>query len=251
MGCYGSRSSLSMSIELRYLIPFEKSLGFQSCLAKDCNDIFYKYSSNEFLTFSQLTKALSELGIYYKPFIEFFLGFNKSSSETLPNRRYNTRKLICLGTLFGKGNKSDKIILLFTQYEIKSSKLLSKYELYTMISDITLISLKIIPEFNALANRRDSNLEKYVLDINTLLDYTIQKYVNFFLQGTIEMNFDEFCKAFETRKIKRILNPSKLRRWVYKQHIKVMSNLEKFGASQDKTGIKARGKDDDGDYSNI
>lgn len=218
MGCAHSRDS-SLSIEENYFNSFEESIGLSQHTSTYLDRTFYRFSEDGLLTPSQFKSCCKYLSINRAQHQKFFNSFKIGDT-------YSAQKLSCLGILLGSGKKTDKILILFQNYDSDCSNTLDSEEIIEMIESLIFVGSTLISEYVSSLHPDDEYLKKYSIKLKlSSRGYSIE-ISKIILDGLKEISFQMFLKRFrEVKCLKKILKGDSLRKLVSLEYQKYSRQL--------------------------
>ncbi|OMJ65073.1 hypothetical protein SteCoe_39445 [Stentor coeruleus] len=216
MGC-----SESIKVNKTYceiLIAKEVSyLKFEGIKAIDFDRLTHRNSYNLLMSNTQFLFVCKQFSISINdPNVNsFFMNFYSKS-----NFYYSVRELSALGILLGSGRIKEKINLLFENYDLDSSKSLTKKEILVMLEDICKISFQYLPNFaiKSINSSESEHIVFYQSELKSIKFSLIHYYHDLLFEDlSDEITKDQFCKKFESKEILYLLSPESLR--IYSKEI--------------------------------
>ena len=189
----------------------ERFLRLHEIKSKDIDRVSHRYSCNLRMTQVQFSLACRELKINRndEKINSFFLMFHNHTEDT-----YCVKKLALLGILLGNGIFSEKLMLLFQNYDTDSSRSLGKEEVKLMLKDITTICFHFIPSFARSLYRGDNveYLDEYKKELMCMKVSLVHYFMSiFFESGNEQLGYEGFCTIFNSGNVSVLLDPTSLR----------------------------------------
>ncbi|OMJ91241.1 hypothetical protein SteCoe_6217 [Stentor coeruleus] len=209
MGCTHANTHEKNSLEKAFISLFEQSLGFTNLKVADFNRIILFYSDFPKMSTTQFFNAFQSIQVAvheHKNFYEIFLEDNLISA----------RKICCLGILLCNGEVSEKVSLIFDNYDKYCSGSLSINKTEEMIYEIVNIVCSIIPKYVLSLNRTNQELRKYVSKLSVLVPTVVRNYITVIMGNSKKITKANFIKYFSQPKMIYLLNPSRLRSYTFK-----------------------------------
>lgn len=210
MGCCGTRTLDEDSCE-KLLQLAENSIGLATTGSKEIDRVFHRHSS--YLKMSKVQFAIAcrdlKINIENPDVNDFFLMFYKNDLFF-----YCVRKLSLVGILFGKATVTEKVILLFQNYDGDASKTLEKSEVKLMLQDIFEISFSSLAIFASKLNggANYAYIDKYKMRLNSMKS-TLMKYfmIMIFEDNAEAITFEKFGQLFTNSDLTNLLSSHELR----------------------------------------
>lgn len=233
MGC-AHRRNLSQSLEKNYFFEFEVSLGLSLHTSMYLDRTFYRFSENGFLSRSQFNSCCAYLSIDRYTHQIFFENF-------IINCKYSAKLLSCLGILLGSGKSSEKILILFQNYDNDCSNTLDSNEIIHMINDIATVACVFIPNYVCKMNVSNDFLERYFKKLCLCSKGFASKAAELILDDLDQITFQWFKERFRViQGLKSLLSSKKLRKLVsleYKKLFKPFMYADYFLENKDLDGF--------------
>jgi Ca2+-binding EF-hand superfamily protein len=174
MGCACSRDP-SETIENKFFLPFERNLGFEKSEFEHFDDTFRRFSRSGFLTSKQLEKTLEACKIPYQPFSEFYDMFVE---KTIENNAlvYSASLIKILGLFLSKSDLEKKILILYSNYDIRAAKMLSKEFILEILQDMLTVAIDTFSAFMLKQYVLDEDLKYYVKCILERKNNLLEEY---------------------------------------------------------------------------
>jgi hypothetical protein len=207
MGCCANRN-LNLGIEEK-LCAIEKNLNFSRTTAHEIDRISHRYSTDLVISAQQFIALCKELKLEENSLThEFLTLFFKNEINGYP-----VQTITVLGILLASGKFSDKISLLFSNYDVDSSGFLEVEEIKLMVFEITAISLSFIPHFASkkLSYPDLDELEKWRNDLASIRGCMNSYFANIILEDLKRINSEQFKRAFEKDELSCLMSTHELR----------------------------------------
>lgn len=209
MGCSHTNAHDKNRFERPLLSLFEQNLGFSLVNVIEFNRVIRLYSDFPSMSTSQFTNAFLSIQVNtqeHKKFYEKFFEDNLISA----------RKICCLGILLCSGEVSEKVSLMFDNYDKYCSNTLLIGKIEEMIYEIVNIVCSVIPQYVLSLNRTNQELRKYVSKLSVLVPTVVRNYVTVIMGNSGKITKNAFVEYFSQPKMVYLLNPSQLRAYMFK-----------------------------------
>ena len=235
MGCCIIRQLSENSCEI-LLRKAELRLGLMKIKSKDMDRVLYRNSTRLKMNQTQFKVACRNLGLNTndEAIIYFFDMF-----YTIETASYSVRLLSLLGILYGNSLKSEKILLLFQNYDEDSSKSLGPTEITHMIEDISKIYFEFMCSF-AFYLYPDADIEsliKHKEKLRCIRTALIQHLSRIIMEDhPNDVSFEEFSEILEIREISYLLSGTELRQYsvvLMESIIEIAEKVNKFDEIKD------------------
>ena len=226
MGCAASRAPIYSELEIKFLMPAETALALHNYSSRDLDNIFHRYSSSLKMSQTQIARAFNELKIDYSSFSEFYNQFTYQEALKYKRIIYNSQIISTLGILLGKSFEQEKKKLLFQNYDIDSSKMLSMSEIKTMVTDILIVCLKSIPNYASILYPKNTELNEYNSSLESIFADISWYFIDIIMENNQEIKLEKYLERFDIQEIRILVNPQLLRQFCYKAYNKLQKNKE-------------------------
>ncbi|OMJ69604.1 hypothetical protein SteCoe_32622 [Stentor coeruleus] len=219
MGCSNSRSDLIERVDQNLLMDFENKLGFENTSAETIVKVFHNYSKDGLMTKSQLNDACNDSEVNLNLQMSFLDKFSDGNN-------FLVKKIICLGILLAKGEKAEKLNLLFETYSSRKFDFLSQSDIEEMFTDLIEISCIKIPNFVLSLNKQDASLRRYVSKIAVTTPGMITYHIYIFTENLDRITLENFQDKMENEKLLHLLNTKSARIYAAKMFMNMVKPAE-------------------------
>jgi hypothetical protein len=213
MGCCGNRGSSEFEMTEEVIMKFESSLPISKHRASSLIELFQKSITKRSISEVLLAKSLNSLKIEKTTDLSKII-----QNFAIDENSYSSQKLFTFVLLLAKGEKQEKVNLLFENYLPQNKKVLENSEINQMIQDIYQIVLLLTPRVASWKVPGNVQLERYRIDLSSN-----QEYIIHYLMKCVDDNvsnkkvtLSSFVRAFSFKEVECLLNPSHLRQTVNK-----------------------------------
>lgn len=212
MGCTNSREILNESEIESIILSSTKKLGFSHYKSEYLDRVIHRNSKDFKISEAQLNQMLKSLNLgqsdsKVRNFLKFFY------SEK--NKLYDTQKISTLGILLGKSSFSEKLHLLFQNYDLDFTDSLARDEIFKMIKDIFYITCYCLPTFamNFFEDEKKEAIFKYKNKLNIVGNGISKFYANLIFEDYHEpfIQYKEFETIMSGENLRGILEPESFR----------------------------------------
>ncbi|OMJ70106.1 hypothetical protein SteCoe_32001 [Stentor coeruleus] len=219
-------SSLPASISFTQV---EKDLGLNQHKSDDLDKYFHRYSYSEEISPDNLFKVGKIIGFDAQSKKEFYDQFAVTTLAIRKVQMLNSRRICTLSIILGNASESDKIKLLFQNYDLDSNKYLDKQEIVMLIEDILWIFLYAIPNYTLLINENNALISNEALKLNSAQSYAKNDIITHILDSESRITMESYAKKFTKKEVKMLFNPERLRHHaleIYEKNLQHEKELE-------------------------
>ncbi|OMJ88558.1 hypothetical protein SteCoe_9512 [Stentor coeruleus] len=228
MGCTGARSTGSITIEKNYFEKAFEKLGLDNNSAREYDNHFHRYANQRSqIPDIKIKKICSELNLNPEVIESFFDYFIDEEGLKYNKKYYFSRKLSTTGIIFGNGSLVEKLKLLFGNYDIDTSRLLSKFEIREMLKDVVEIHLVIIPKYIEDATGYGTEIKTYAEKCFSCKDEVIELLYDLIIESNESITLKQFIRKFTSPILLGILDGAYLRESAYKFSSEIQRLKEK------------------------
>jgi hypothetical protein len=212
MGCTGARPAEGITIEKNYFEKAIEKLGLDNNSAREYDNHFHRYANQRSqIPDIKIQKICSELNLNPEVIESFFDYFVDEEGLKYNKKYYFSRKLSTMGILFGNGSIVEKLKLLFGNYDIDTSRLLSKLEIREMLKDIVEIHLVIIPKYIEDATGYSPDVSLYARKCLSCKDEIVELFYDLIIETNESIILKQFIRKFVSPILLGILDGAYLR----------------------------------------
>lgn len=220
MGCISSRSKDEITEVDSIITNFEISLGFSTLDAYIVDRTFHRFSCNKSMSYVQLKKAFSELKLNYNDFECFY-------SKFIVKNVFNMRKLNTLGILLSSSKDTDKLKVLFQNYDDDVSGTLAHDEIKIMLKDISEIFCEYTPQYSFSLSSGNNEMYEYVKTVNSIRKSIVTQIIGNIIEDKENVSIDDLIKACKYDEgVESILYPQKLRSYCISVRKSILKTVE-------------------------
>lgn len=246
MGCTNRKElECPLKQEEEMILDYEQGFGLSNISVKELYKGIRTYSIEE-IHMRDLENVLTQLGWSPKPFEDksllekYLLEYCKVSEELI-----NSKKVIMLGILLGRGSLESKAKILFDVCDLDVSGNVSKEELIWSFKTLVRIALREIPTLaeQSLDPKLKRQISKFRSIITKMEETIVQHMLENFITGEEEIDQSDFIIVIQQTKSKHLISSVALRNFTYLSYKQVRefdntllslksSNIRKLSISQ-------------------
>lgn len=217
MGCTEARSVEGITIEKNLFEKAIKNLGLINNTAREYDNHFHRYANQRSqIPYIKIQKICSELNLNPEIIESFFDYFVDEEGLKYNKKYYLSRKLSTMGILFGNGSIVEKLKLLFGNYDIDTSRLLSKFEIREMLKDVVEIHLVIMPKYIEDKTGYGPDISLYARKCFSCKDEVVELFYELIIESNESIMLRQFIRKFVSPNLLGILDGAYLRESAFK-----------------------------------
>lgn len=202
----------------------EKDLELSQYKSDDLDKYFHRYSYAEEISLDNLIKVGKIIGFDAQSKKEFYDQFIVSALAVRKAEMLNSRRICTLSIILGIASDTDKIKLLFQNYDLDSNKYLDKQEVIMLIEDILWIFLCAVPKYTFLVNGKNPVISNEIEKLNSAQSYAKNSIITHILDSESRVTMESYAKKFTKKEVKILLNPVRLRNHALEVYEKFMQH---------------------------
>jgi hypothetical protein len=218
MGCGASREVLSD--EESYLVAYEHELLYNTQTSSQVDLVFRKYSYDNSLNTSQLTKAAIKLGIridnigtcnQIKP---LYTGL-KTPADRTP-----LQSLLLLGVLLSQGDPSEKAKLLFEIYDRMSQEVIKAAVVESLVMDLYETAIIKLSDLvgSQINSSEAGHTKQYLAKIDHIKSVAGKKLTEAIVGHAPTINKAEFIATLSSSRLRTVLTSSGFRGYFFNEY---------------------------------
>ncbi|OMJ80240.1 hypothetical protein SteCoe_19557 [Stentor coeruleus] len=230
MGCTDARPREGITIEKIYFEKAIKKLGLNNNSAREYDNHFHRYANQRSqIPDIKIKKICSELNLNPEIIESLFDYFVDQEGLKYNKKYYFSRKLSTIGILFGSGTIVEKLKLLFGNYDLDTSRLLSKFEIREMLKDVVKIHLVIIPKYIEDVTGYIPDISLYAKKCFSCKDEVVELFYDLIIESNESIMLKQFIRKFLSPILLGIFDGAYLRESAFKfsdeiQKLKELNN---------------------------
>ncbi|OMJ74740.1 hypothetical protein SteCoe_26286 [Stentor coeruleus] len=189
----------------------ERNLQISQFPSEDLDNYFHRYSYAEELTIENLNKVSHIIGFDTLSKETFYAQFIINKLAVRQSLILNSRRICTLSIILGRSDESEKLRLLFKNYDLDANKNLDKKEILLLIDDVLWVFLYAIPQYAKSLEPQNSILNDGVTKMANAHEYIKSELFSRFLDKETSVTIESYMKKFGKKDLKIILYPNRIR----------------------------------------
>lgn len=207
---------------LNLCIKTERSLQISQFSSEELDNYFHRYSYSEEITIENLNKVSHIIGFDTLSKEPFYAQFIINKLAVRQSLILNSRRICTLSIILGRGEESEKLRLLFKNYDLDANKNLDKKEILLLIDDVLWVFLKAVPQYTKSLELENNFLADGVAKMERAHEHIKSELFSRFLDRETSVTIESYMKRFNKNDLKIILYPNRIRHFALEIMDKIM-----------------------------